>query len=295
MRAQNGEITDPPAHEAIPNARYAQAIPRPLSPELGAQNQSFFCKTCLKNQHLVSETLAGYFPPQDAPDYAEYEKQYPKYRKELEARYPQVCEACEPKVKERIQVTQYAAHSDKLRRSIARTKGEGGIPAYGQSRWKSVGIFIGGTGWFLSLLGQLLWHGLCVWSLGKGEQGLSDPDESVTISMCLHRIFRGSEVPPECTTLADPIAYYSLILGLLCIWWNPRLRERFEYNGGRIIGIADYYKLQSMLLVSRWAAWSYLPEVSSSGVDYQKAMGLHLGLVFVGAIVSSSCSDKRHG
>ena len=253
---------------------------------LDNQDQSLFCPTCLKNQHLFNETLAGYFPPPDAPDYAEYEKQLPTYRKQLEARYPQVCEACEPGVRERIRATGYAAKTDHLRRVLERNRGGGGSLAYARSNWKSIGIFLGGAGWAISLGGQLVWDGLAIWSLEKTERGLGEVDEIFTTSKCLNEFARGLEVPPGCTTLTNPVAYYGLILGLCSLWWNPKLRERLNHNGGRIVGLADYYKLQGIVLVGRWIAWWFLSNMSIAGEEVVSIKGAHICVAFLVLVVS---------
>lgn len=74
------------------------------------------------NQHLLTQTLASYLPAQTDPQYPLFEKNYPRYRKELEERYPPLCRNCEPRVRERLQVTGYAAKTDHLRRMVEQTR-----------------------------------------------------------------------------------------------------------------------------------------------------------------------------
>ncbi|KAG8675787.1 hypothetical protein FPOAC1_001780 [Fusarium poae] len=84
----NGEITDPPVatEREAPATLYAN--PRPSSPSL--PQDSIFCTTCLKNQRLFTSSLAQYLPDDpNHPEYAELERNYYRYRKGLEERYPQ--------------------------------------------------------------------------------------------------------------------------------------------------------------------------------------------------------------
>jgi len=236
----------------------------------------------LKNQHVFAETLAAYFPSLDAPNYADFEKAYPAYRKDLEERYPQVCEDCAPRVQERIRATGYAAKTDHLRRMMERTRGHGVQPE--ESNWKSVLVFTGGTAWFTSLVGQILWDGLVLSMSGKEHEG--PLDEDISISGCVQQIMRGSDVAPGCTTLATPIARIALPIGLLACWWNPKLQEVSKRRGGRMVGVSEYYKQQALLLLVRFLAYSYLDRTPSSDINLQKILGIHAFLMFFCALVS---------
>ena len=235
---------------------------------------------------MFSENLASYFPSQDVPNYSDYERQYPKYRKELEERYPQVCEECEPRVRERIRATGYAAKTDHLRRLMERTRG--GIIPRGESGWKILLVSIGGMAWGLSLVGQLAWDGLSLLSLEQDNGGLIDEDASVSSLGCLRQAVRESAVSPDCTTLADSWARFALLLGVLSFWWNPRLRERLVRFGGRFYGLQEYYKLQAISLFARFLAWTYVAGLSSSESGLQRTKGIHAAIPFFGALVSRS-------
>ena len=277
---QNGEITDPPAAESASSTRYAQSIQRPISPAFDVPEDALFCKTCLKNQHFFSETLASYFPSPDAPDYADYEKGYPSYRKDLEERYPQVCPQCEPRVRERIRATGYAAKTDHLRRMMDRTRGSD-IP-YGVSRWQRLFVFLGGILWSLSIAGQLVWDGFnLVPDPGAGE--LTDEDMSLSTSRCLRGIIQGTPPFPTCSGLADSLAGMALALGAVSFWWNPRLQEKLTRIGGRITGKAEFYKLQAILLAARTLAFWFISNDESNPL---MTKGLHGSMLFFVILVS---------
>ena len=227
--------------------------------------------------------MASYFPPLETPNYRDYEKQYPQFRKDLDERYPQVCEDCEPRVRQRIQVTGYAAKTDHLRRMMERTRG--GSTLRGGSGLKGFLVFIGGTAWFMSVAGQVAWDVLALTSPEQEHDGLIDEAESSLGSDCLHQIMRGSALPSGCTSLLNPVGRVALFLGLLSFWWNPRLQERFSRTGGRMVGRKEYYKLQAILLVARFLAWSCIAKMPSTDENRQMIMGIHSALLFFGALV----------
>lgn len=245
-------------------------------------DESLFCQTCLKNQHVFAETLAAYFPSQDAPNYAEYEKAYPAYRKALEERYPQICEQCAPRVQERIRATGYAAKTDHLRRMMERTRGH--VIPRGESSWKSALAFLGGTAWFMSLMGQIAWDGLVLLISGNEHEGLLD--DEITLSGCTQQAMRGSDLTSGCTALATRMARLALLLGLLACWWNPKLQEISRRRGGRMFGVFEYYKHQALLLLVRYLAYVYLDRTPSSDINLQKTMGVHAFLIFFCTLVS---------
>lgn len=235
----------------------------------------------MKNQHVFAETLAAYFPSQDAPNYVEFEKAYPVYRKNLEERYPQVCEECAPRVQERIRATGYAAKTDHLRRMMERTRGNG-VPREEHS-WKSVLAFVGGTAWLMSLVGQVAWDGLVLSMSEKEHGGLLD--ESISLSGCIQQAMRGSDLAPGCTELATPMVRLALLLGLLGCWWNPKLQEISRRRGGRMSGVSEYYKQQALLLLVRFLAYFYLDRTPSSDINLQKTLGVHVFLLLFCALV----------
>src|ERR1051326_65936 len=94
MRSQNGEVCDPPAVETPPPAvQYAHPVQRAFSPDLSPPDENLFCRQCLSNQQLYMQALASYLPPPDDPSYQQFDATYEEYKRNLEERYPQVCES----------------------------------------------------------------------------------------------------------------------------------------------------------------------------------------------------------
>ena len=251
-------------------------------------DNSLFCPTCLKNQHLVSQALASYLPPPDAPDYAEYVKAEDEYLKGLEERYPQVCKECEPRVQERIRAAGYAAKTDHLRRMMDRTRGHG--IQYRNASWGSPLVTLGGVGWFLSLAGQILWDGLSLFGSMEEHHGLRDVQNTSSGSVCLQQVMRGSGSISDCTELLHSTVGLALLLGVLSSWWNPMLQQTLRRKGGRAVGTAEFYQLQGMLLIVRCVTWWYLP---GAALEVEKTKAAHLSLLVLIAIVGTRLADMR--
>ena len=234
----------------------------------------------------MSQAVASYLPPPDAPDYAEYEKAEDEYLKGLEVRYPQVCQRCEPKVQERIRAAGYAAKTDHLRRMMDRTRGRG--IQYRDANWGGPLVILGGAGWFLSIAGQILWDGLSLFEPAQDLDGLRDEQHSASGSVCLQQVMRGSGSISDCTGLLYSAAGLALLIGVLSSWWNPMLQETLKRRGVRAVGTAEFYQLQSLLLVIRCATWWYLPGYDLSA---HKTRATHIFLLVLTVIVSIQPPD----
>lgn len=273
---EQGQITDPPPLDMIPDARFARPVPRPASPELASTDTNLFCSACLKNQMIVTEILAS-------AD-SKHEEDSLEYRRELEVRYPQVCSQCEPRVRERIRASKYVAKTDNLRRMMERSRGGGRDGGFWN--WKNPIISLGAIGWCTSLAGQLLWDIQGVLMANREE--IVGEDDSSSISTCLQRGWTILHVTSNCSMKYDSAAGLTLGLGLLFIWWNPRLKEKSRKGGVRMVGKAEYYQLQLMLLFLRFASWSVLrsPTYHSDARIVKAVHSLMLAITLVLTVIS---------
>ncbi|OAX83390.1 hypothetical protein ACJ72_02251 [Emergomyces africanus] len=286
---ENGEITDPPASEASSATQYkqyAKPLPRASSPEVETPDTSIFCSTCLKNQHLLTQTLASYLPPPSHPDYGVYEASYPAYRKSLEERYPQVCESCEPQVRNRIRQAGYAAKSDHLRRMMENSRGgRYSRRAHGWS-WRSMVVFAGAVCFWVSVAGQLTWNLMGVMAAGNAPR---DEEFDISLSLvrfCFERIWKRRPLfDNRCSSVLTPFAGLALFLGMLSIWWNPKLRHKVEGRGGRLTGMGEYYKVQIIVLVVRFVAWACLQDPSITGLNPSLTPAIH-GFMSIFTVIS---------
>lgn len=245
---ENGDIADVPIDEAAPPQRFAQpAFRDPLADDFATQD-SIFCATCLKNQHLYTYNLSQFLPDPDHPEYARYEAELPAFQKGLEKRYPQCCAQCEPKVRRQLHQATYNARTDHVRRVLDKSRQRRIASRLG---WRSLIVSAAGCGHGISLATQVVWH-------LYGSQVQSTPgDPSLSIVSCLKSKTRSL----ACFEKTESIANLSLILGLLCIWWNPKWQHKISNNEGRLVGLQRYYLIQLGVLFLRFAALAVLHHI----------------------------------
>jgi len=256
---QRGEITDPPveAQDNTWNVRYAQPVPRPVSPELATPSDQLFCSTCLKNQYMFTQALSEYLPPPSDPEYFKYEASVDEYKQSLERRYPQVCADCLPRVRSRIRAAGYAAKTDHLRRVLDRTRG--GALEDKPWGWRNGLVFVAMQLYYSSILLQGIWH--LSGALMRPE-GLGDANVS-----CISQAVWERSLEPRCFDELWEFARVGIVCGLMSFWWNPRLKDKASGSGGRLRGLEQHLFLQAIILAVRTFSLWYLHSVSPTQRD----------------------------
>lgn len=285
---QNGEITDPPAAETNPASYGPDALSPPFE-TVDFQQSNLFCSKCTRNQHLFTSSLASYFPSPDDPMYSAYEREYPQFRRNLEERYPQVCDRCDPLVRDRIRQTGYEAKADHLRRMMDHSRASKASKRARTRNWRSLLVFTGAVGYWGSVAGQLAWD---LMSASNTTHQLSDlpspPLTAVSLISCLGHTVEMRRVPSHCSFDLVPCAGFALVAGCLSLWWNPKLRLKVEGRGGRFVGLGEYYKVQLIVLVVRCVFWAVVKDPSTSGLDPKLPPALHFFMIFFTLMVSPS-------
>lgn len=170
-------------------------------------------------------------------------------------------------------------------RLIERTRNRGIVRRSGE--WKRWLVMLGGIAWLSSILGLLLWNGLGLLTTDDEVPWLDQEGLSVSSASACYRIFLFSlEAPRSCSLLANETARFALIVGLLSLWWHPRLQEKLERKQGRVCGLAEYYKIQITSLIVRGALW-YWSSTSSQSADSGKLRGVHFFSGMLTVLVST--------
>lgn len=204
-------------------------------------SKTVFCNKCLQNQHLFIASLAQYLPedPND-PEYIAREKAYHKFYRGLMKRYPQVCAECEPKVREELNKAAYTAKTDHLRRMLDRSAETRILTT------KSTVNYIHSAGkwlWVVSLLLQILWH-VCL----VHEAVIEKRDET---SQETRTMFLAGRFDIIAQRLPSPhhIMRCSFWASLLSFWWNPKWVETWRGFHKHLVGYANYYRLQALVIL----------------------------------------------
>lgn len=268
---ENGEITDPPVATSTPDSKPPQyAVARTVSPKSSTPSQDIFCETCLKNQHLFTASLAQYFPEDiDHPEYAELEKNYYKFRRGLEQRYPQVCANCESKVLDRIQAAGYTAKTDHLRRMIDRSRQVRSVTARSPlDLFDAAGKWL----WIAGLILQLTWHASTVIFLFRNQ---AHHDDYAGISRYLNAFAVFFEhLPPPATLI-----YWSVAASISSSWWNPRFVQMVRGFTKHVMGLPKWYTYQIMLVLLKVAALRMSDFPTSQEPPFMMQIGAHAFMV----------------
>ncbi|KAF6766564.1 Ima1 N-terminal domain-containing protein [Ephemerocybe angulata] len=91
-----------------------------------------FCHDCQTNQNLIMNLLSNYLPAPEHPEYQERLRRVPEYKESVYARYPPVCEACQPAVEDEIhqkeQMARRKALGGWLKEGRERKRRTSGVP-----------------------------------------------------------------------------------------------------------------------------------------------------------------------
>lgn len=239
---QNGEITDPPvATEQEAPVQYV--LPKPSS----TPADNVFCETCLKNQRLFTASLAQYLPDDPShPDYEELDRNYYRYRKSLEKRYPQVCDDCAAKVQQRIRQAGYTAKTDHLRRMMDRSRGR--KVTQKRTSLSDLAHLIGRWLWRGGLVAQLLWHAVNVSrALEHQDDGMYDPEDSSQSAQAIAKFQQLVAWLPQ----GDLLIRASIIAAILGVWWNPHFVQVNRGFTKHLIGLSQWYSFQGLIIFFR--------------------------------------------
>ena len=294
---KKGEVVDTPARVAAPpSSQPAHLKPSQTFAVPGTHHHTFtasdsndtFCQTCQTNQRIYTESLGNYLPDEDHPQYYEYEQKLPKYKADLEKRYPQICKKCAPKAQMSISKADRYGLQQNVAKNMADTaaRAKKGRTNQGQrddwGKW-SMRAFLTVLGWMLyaSLLVQVAWHTYAVLTtlfLGH-EVEMMDPDSfgmddyafeptlrdcaTESISLRFHR---------PCLGMLGSLVPKALLTTLLLLWHNPGLAMwyhdtiRVEFVFGR----SQYFFMQVISLFVRTIAYLNLSNASVTA-DFTKS------------------------
>ncbi|KOS17699.1 Integral inner nuclear membrane protein ima1 [Escovopsis weberi] len=300
---ENGEITDPPVVEITSPKQYATpsraASPTdfPPSSSFTSFSENIFCDTCLKNQRLFTASLAQYLPDDPShPDYADLERRYYRFRKDLEKRYPQVCADCADKVESRIKQAGYTAKTDHLRLMMEKSRTRN-VPkrttpldlADSAGRWL----------WWAALFLQTLWHLVNVarWLQQQHEsqqqqqqqhgQGMYDPDEKPPMGVAMVALLsRGIALLPD----AHALIRWSISAGLLSVWWNPHFVQLSRGFTRHLVGFAQWYLFQGLIIVLRYLFRNIVSMQGGMAQSRHAQLSVHLAMATIMCFIYSLAS-----
>lgn len=171
------------------------------------------------------------------------------------------------------------AKSDYMRRMVDKTKRMG--PVSSGWRLKHYLGLLGGTLWLAVILVELGWNLSAL--LATPDDGLKNPDGPKTILDCGRQATREGQVDPSCVSDIYGWLRLALVLNGMSIWWNPVMLR----TANRAVGLGEFYRLQMLLFVMRFAAWHLLS--TKSMFDRNATHGAHAVLLLLNLVVNTVC------
>ncbi|WAO83013.1 Ima1-N domain-containing protein [Fusarium falciforme] len=278
---ENGEITDPPVatEREAPATQYA--VPRQSPPS--SPRDSIFCSTCLKNQRLFTSSLAQYLPDDpNHPDYPELERNYYRYRKGLEERYPQVCDECAERVEGQIRRAGYTAKTDHLRRMMEKSRGRRADP--GRNTALDWANSLGRGLWWGGLAMQMLWHIKTLsYVLEHPDEGMYDPDDRSWPTMAVAALsWAVAFLPP-----ADTLMSGAVTASILSAWWNPQFVQVSRGFTRHLLGFTQWYSFQGLIIFFRILFRRVLEMNGGRGQSRSAQLSAHLVMAVVMIMIYS--------
>ncbi|CZR59597.1 uncharacterized protein PAC_09491 [Phialocephala subalpina] len=262
---ENGEITDPPVatYDTSPKPDLSFRTTRETIP---ISDSNPFCQTCLHNQQVLLSNLREY-PIEPEATFKE-QREYYKFRNNLEKLYPQVCEDCEPRVLERMTAAKKTAQADFLGRLLDRTRTRRAAtrPTYS---FVDIILFLTKWLWYLGIAGQLLWNIMGLLEIYTVTQ----PAENRLPYLDLVAEF---SQPLITLATSKTWARYSLHCSLFSVWWNPKYKEAHKGFMNHVSGYADWYKLQLLHIVIRLFFYYTMGSGVFSDLHAPATAGAHL-------------------
>ncbi|KAI0467880.1 hypothetical protein F4859DRAFT_492948 [Xylaria cf. heliscus] len=267
----NGEITDPPtAADSFERSNLQYAVPRassfrspsPFAPVPDSTTDDpVFCATCLRNQHMLSSSLAQFEWPDDATsaEHSARERKYWTLKKALEQRYPQVCDECLPKVNQKLNQASYTAKTDHLRRMMDRTRSQ---RTGGQRRGPLDAVdFLGKMSWYAGFALQAVWHVTVVFLLSTESYASTRDGHWIPATLGAFHRMSALMLP-----YSDQFMQWAINLGMCSLPWNPRFKQSIRGFTAHILGFRQWYTYQLLVLFVRFVALSI--------AQYSKTQGL---------------------
>lgn len=277
---QAGEITDPLVDSKTPVRNSDNRKP-------DASDDSPFCATCIRNQHMVQSSLAQFEWPEDenGAEYLARDKKYHLLSQDLRSRYPEVCADCEPRVLKRLGQASYTAQTDHLRRMITKTRSQRTeVKSWGALDFLDLG---GKWAWHASYVLQFTWHVATVFSLAADSVAMAEvqPAWILPVAHVLRQLGNSPLGSPRVLTLA-------IQFGLCSFPWNPRFKQSIRGFTAHILGFKQWYTFQLLAVLVRTVALSASQYALSHGLTPSAQLGAQVFLAIFTIYVGTKCNVR---
>ncbi|GIZ43322.1 hypothetical protein CKM354_000655400 [Cercospora kikuchii] len=306
-----GNIIDTPQRAAspppqtVPDNRPFLSFTKPLPDALEHQRKQAFCRTCTQNQHLYNRILAEYLPEDLEENSREYRmkmRALPKYKAELEQKYPQVCKKCAADAQTMINRADYYAMSQNAAKLVQDTRRRGGKAATRtrdstdkkimRNLLRLLGVLL-----FLGYMAQIAFH---AYGILHTVFGTSTEETEVNAVLaphlreCVQRTFRFT-FDNSCYGVFSSLIPKALALSTVLLWFNPSLKLWYHHTQRieAIDGQQTYFYMQLIILLVRSWSWYTMSSGSSAAkLEREQIIAIH-GFTILFMLVTQAVANRN--
>ncbi|KAM3420575.1 hypothetical protein BST61_g3837 [Cercospora zeina] len=296
--------TSPPP-STLPDNRSFLSFTKPLPDALEYQQKQAFCRACTQNQHLYNRILAEYLPEDLEENSREYRmkmRALPKYKAELEQKYPQVCKKCAADAQTMINRADYYAMQQNAARLVQDTRRRGGKPATRtrdstDKRIKRNLLRLLGLLLFLGYMVQIAFHAYGIVHALFGVQMANTEADAVlgpNLWECAQQTFRFTFIKP-CYNVFSALIPKALALSLVLIWFNPSLKLWYHHTQRieAIDGQQAYFCMQLIILLVRsWSWYTMSSQSTAAKLEKEQRIAVH-GFTILFMLVTQAMANRN--
>ncbi|CAK1363381.1 hypothetical protein CB0940_04540 [Cercospora beticola] len=306
-----GNIIDTPQRAAspppqtMPDNRPFLSFTKPLPDALEHQQKQAFCRTCTQNQHLYNRILAEYLPEDLEENSREYRmkmRALPKYKAELEQKYPQVCKKCAAVAQTMINRADYYAMSQNAAKLVQDTRRRGGKAATRtrdstdkkimRNLLRMLGVLL-----FLGYMAQIAFH---AYGILHTLFGISTEETEVNAVLaphlreCVQQTFRFT-FDNSCYGVFSSLVPKALALSTVLLWFNPSLKLWYHHTKRieAIDGQQTYFYMQLIILLVRsWSWYTMSSGSSATKLEREQTIAIH-GFTILFMLVTQAVANRN--
>ncbi|KAK6499607.1 hypothetical protein TWF481_009972 [Arthrobotrys musiformis] len=259
---ENGQILDYHPDVEQPFVKFARDNASPKSK--AHRHVSVLCRSCENNHSIIVEQLANYLPEETDPNYEYLAEHISDFRRQLEEKYPPVCDSCAPKVNSVIKGIRYDVISKGMARVLVNTERRIHSNQIAPPRTLSrimlgnlmvLGWFAWGAAYWTSIALLMFWQlTISIFALHASKEGPANPGWQ----SCIVGSWQKGNLSSACYDVSSKwvniIFPWALILSFYDYKWLEVRRRPGSYVEDRI----PYMVCQAIVSVFIGLSWWYL-------------------------------------
>ncbi|KAK6347659.1 hypothetical protein TWF718_005498 [Orbilia javanica] len=259
---ENGQILDYHPDVEQPFVKFARDNASPKSK--AHRHVSVLCRSCENNHSIIVEQLANYLPEETDPNYEYLAEHIDDFRRQLEEKYPPVCDNCAPKVNSIIKGIRYNVISKGMARVLVNTEKRIHSNQIAPPRTFS-GIMLGNfmvLGWFAwgaaywaSIALLMFWQfTISIFALHNSNDGSNDP----SWQSCMVETWQKGNLSSTCYDVSSKWVNIIFPWALLLSFYDYKWLEVRRRPGSYVEDRVPYMACQAVVSVFIGLSWWYL-------------------------------------